>query len=40
MFVQVGFKGGTKRVLRAKRGKKDRNLRELSRGCQEIGGER
>jgi len=29
----MGFKGETKRVLRAERGEKDRNLRELGRGC-------
>jgi len=35
VFAQVGFKGETKRVLRAEREReeKDRNLRELSRGC-------
>jgi len=32
MFAQVGSKGETKRVLRAERGEKDRNLRELGRG--------
>jgi len=36
----VSFKGETKIVLRAERGKKDGNLRELGRGCKEVGGER
>jgi len=29
----VDFKGETKRVLRAEREEKDRDLRELGRGC-------
>jgi len=40
MFAQVGFKGETKRVLRAQRWEKDRNLRELDRGCWKVGDER
>jgi len=40
VFAQVGFKGEMKRVLRAERGEKGRNLRELGRGCPEVGGER
>jgi len=33
VFAQVSFKEETKRVLRAERGKKDGNLRELGCGC-------
>jgi len=40
VFAQVGFKGETNRVLRAERREKDRILRELGRGCYEVGGER
>jgi len=37
VFALVGFKGETKRVLRAEREEEYRILRELGRGCYEVG---